>query len=462
MSERFDLAVVGAGASGVLLAAHMARIGPALRVALLDAGARAARGLAYGTPYGAHLLNVPAARMSAFDDDPDHFVDWLKSRTPAASGRTYAARSLYGDYLSDVLAAITAASGPIIRIAGTAVGLTREGGDWKVHLHDGRTVVATSVVLALGNLPPADPMARSEAAPDNYLRDPWAPGAAQGLAREGPVLIIGTGLTMIDLVLALRTEGHRGTIHAISRRGLLPRAHAPYLPLPRSATVISGSPRTVIRSLRKELAAASQEGHDWRAVIDALRPQTQAIWQGWTLFQRGSFLRHARSLWEIHRHRLAPEVADEVDELLLAATLVVHPGRILSMRDMGGGVRVEWREASGSRSELQVARVINCTGPEANYANVNLPLVVQMRRAGWLVPDTLGLGVETDQDGRLMAADRSIVPALFTIGPLRRPALWESTAIPEIRAQAAALARLLASGVSDAAEAGDDWMSRQR
>jgi len=466
MAERFDVAVIGAGASGVLLAAHLARIGPHRHVALLDAGARAARGLAYGTPYGAHLLNVPAAKMSAFDDEPDHFVAWLQSRDPAASGRTYAARSLYGDYLSEVLATrMTAAPGRISRIAGTAVGLTREANDWKVHLHDGRTVVATTIVLALGNLPPADPISSEAGRAENYLRDPWGPGAAQGLASEAPVLIIGTGLTMVDLVLALRAEGHRGTIHAISRRGLLPCAHVPYLPRPLSSALIGvagASPLGVIRSLRRELASASSEGHDWRAVIDALRPNTQAIWQGWTTRQRASFLRHARPFWEIHRHRLAPEVATEVDVLLREGTLIVYRGRIASMRDIPGGVSVDWHDVTGSRSELQVARVINCTGPEGNYAAIDLPLVVQMRRAGWLLPDALGLGVETDEDGRLVRSDRSPVAGLFTIGPLRRPALWESTAIPEIRSQAAALARLLTTQSSDASKADYDLRSRLR
>jgi uncharacterized NAD(P)/FAD-binding protein YdhS len=455
MPDRFDVAVVGAGASGVLLAAHMARVAPAMRVALLDAGARAARGLAYGTPYGAHLLNVPAAKMSALEDDPDHFTGWLQGRLQGASGRSYAPRSLYGDYLSDVLAGVTADPGNISRIAGTAVGVTREGGEWRLHLHDGRTVAAASIVLALGNLPPADPIAWHGQPPDNYLRDPWAPGAAQGLDRQGTVLIIGTGLTMVDLVLALRTEGHRGTIHAISPRGLLPRAHAPYLPRPGGVGLLAGSPRAALRALRRELAAASREGCDWRAVIDSLRPQTQALWQAWSLAERSSFLRHARPWWEIHRHRLAPEVAAEIDALTAAGTLIIHRGTVVSMRSAGRELRVEWREPSGSLSEIQAARVINCTGPEGNYARIDLPLVVQMRRAGWLVPDALGLGVETDRDGRLVGSDGAPIPSLFTIGPLRRPALWESTAIPEIRLQAAALARLLAS---DASETGSDTL----
>ncbi|HET7435674.1 MAG TPA: FAD/NAD(P)-binding protein [Thermoanaerobaculia bacterium] len=429
-----DVAVIGAGASGVLTALHLRHAAPELRVALLDSGARAARGLAYGTPYGAHLLNVPAARMSAFVDAPDHFTEWLARRLPGASGKTYAPRPVYGEYLAEVLDEVDG----ITRVAGTAVGIMREHDRWRVHLHDGRIVDSGAVILALGNLPPADPLHLGDTIPQNYLRDPWAPGAAQGLAADAPIAIIGTGLTMIDLVLALRDEGHRGRVHAISRRGLVPRAHAPHLPRPFAAPP-SGSPRELLRFVRSEIA----EGHEWRAVIDALRPHTQRIWQSWSLAQRRMFFRHLRVLWDVHRHRAAPEVAAQIEALRADGTLTMHRGRIVSIRDAGHGAEVRWSSADGAIHELQVARVINCTGPASDYATLDLPLVAQLRRAGWLVPDALRLGVETDAEGRMLGSDGEPVPGLFTIGPLRRPALWESTAIPEIRAQAAALAELI-------------------
>jgi uncharacterized NAD(P)/FAD-binding protein YdhS len=425
------IAVIGAGASGVLTAVHVVRRSTTAKIALLDAGARAARGLAYGTPYGAHLLNVPAARMSALADEPDHFVRWLQAKLPDATPATFAPRPLYGDYLASVLAAHE--SPRLSRISGSAVGLTRDGaGKWSVHLHDGRIVDADTVVLALGNLPPADPFPQESHAL-NYVRDPWAPGAGQGLATDAPVLLIGSGLTMIDLALALRHEGHRGTIHVISRRGLLPRSHAAYTPM--QLERLEGSPRAVLRSIRRAIESAT----DWRAVIDALRPHTQTIWQSWTLAQRASFLRHARTMWDVHRHRTAPAVAAEINALIDSGALVLHRGRIQSLAD---GIVATWSHA-GEQSELRVARAINCTGPASNYANVDLPLVLNMRRAGWLIPDPLGLGIESSADGRIVGSDGRPVDGLFTIGPLRRPAIWESTAIPEIRAQADALAAVL-------------------
>lgn len=410
---KFDVAIIGAGASGTLTAVQAARAG--LSVGLIDAGARAARGLAYGTPYGAHLLNVPAGRMSAFPDDPEHFLRWLRGRLRDAHAGTFAPRASYGDYLASLLIA-----SDVTRVGGSAVGLT-EG--WTVHLHDGRMVSARSVVLALGNLPPNDPLHLEGEAPPEYVRDPWAPGAALGLDHDEPVLLIGTGLTALDIAIALRHDGHRGTIYALSRHGRLPQPHAPSSPLAWNGVPFS-SPLEALRWARAQA--------DWRAAIDSLRPHTSSIWQSWSLQQRGSFLRHMRNLWDVHRHRHAPEASTPLEVLR---------GRIVAMSP---GLIVRWRPSgSDDVRELRVARAINCTGPACDYAQIDLPLVVQMRRAGWLVADALRLGVETDAHGRLLSASGAPVPGLFTLGPLRRPALWESTAIPEIRAQAAELAKEL-------------------
>ncbi|HEX8617026.1 MAG TPA: FAD/NAD(P)-binding protein [Thermoanaerobaculia bacterium] len=425
---RFDVAIIGAGASGTLTAVQFARLAPpGARGALIEAGARAARGLAYGTPYGAHLLNVPAARMSALPDDPEHFLRWLRGRIASAQPGTFAPRALYGDYLASLLADRDTYD-RVTRVGGTAIGLTRSGEDWIIHLHDDRTIAARSIVLALGNLPPSDPLRLEGDVPIEYVRDPWAPGAAIGLAADAPVLLIGSGLTALDVAVAIRHEGHTGPIYALSRHGRLPQPHAPATPRP-LASVPFTTPAQALRWVREQ--------PDWRAAIDSLRPHTATVWQSWSLAQRASFLRHLRTLWDVHRHRAAPEVLGEVRMDVLA-------GRVLSMLSNGEALTVTWQpRGTDEQRTLDVARVINCTGPASDYAKLDLPLVVQLRRAGWLVPDPLRLGVETSADGRFIGADGQPVDGLFTLGPLRRPALWESTAIPEIREQAAALAKTL-------------------
>jgi len=444
MTRELHVAIVGAGASGVLTALQLRRAAPHFKVGIVEAGARVARGLAYGTPYGAHLLNVPARNMSALPDEPEHFTRWLSARLPDSSGETFAPRPLYGEYLGELLEGTGSEAAPAERIAGTAVGLTRDGKRWLVHLHDGGTVRAGSVVLALGNLPPGDPPLLSGLADERYVRDPWAPGVAAGLDRDASVLMLGTGLTMLDLVLTLRAEGHRGTVHALSRRGVLSREHEHHPPRPLPEPPALRSPRVAVAWLRMELERAASEGRDWRPVLDSLRPHTAAVWKQWSARQQASFLRHARHLWDAHRHRVAPEVGVRIRGLLDSGALIVHRGRLASVTPAPAGLLALWRDRFGADVSVQVARLVNCTGPRSDYVALDVPLIAQARRAGYLVPDPLGLGVETTDDGALVGRDGKSVEGLFTLGPPRRPALWETTAVPEIRVQAAELARRLA------------------
>lgn len=448
----FDVAIIGSGASGTLVAVQFRRNAPPQgRLALIGANQHLGRGIAYETPYRSHLLNVRAANMSAFPDDMDHFLRWLQHRDPDAHAKTFAPRTVYGDYLADLLKVPAKGFASISRITATAVDLCKNGGLWTVQLDDGSAIVARKVVLALGNQPPDDPLKLPNKFMPSYWRNPWASDVALGLPPHAPVLLIGTGLTAIDTVIALRDEGHRGPIYAISRHGHLPQEHSdfprrPTLKLPAGLD----SPAGVLRWLRKEIEIAQREGYNWRSVIDGIRPHTATIWRSWSLPQRASFLRHARNLWDVHRHRIAPVIYRHIQDLIALGFLSIYCGKIDSMYTIAQGIAVNWQPTGSKELKiLQVARVINCTGPARDYARVDQPLIVSLRRSGWLTPDALRLGIETDIDGRLLAVDGNPVPGLFAIGPLRIPALWESIAIPEIRLQAAALAKVLISNTAN-------------
>lgn len=439
----FHVAVIGAGASGALVAAQFQKLAPQGRLALVSDAPRPARGVAYETPYRAHVLNVPAGKMSAFPQEMDHFLSWLKQRLPDAHAGTFAPRRLYGEYLAGVLEEATSESPTIEPINDTAIGLTvSQNNTWRVHLKSGRSIESMCVVLAFGNLQaPGDPIDFDPVA-SRYWRNPWACDAVTGLDPDAPVLLIGTGLTMADVALSLREVGHRGPIHALSRHGRISNGHQPHQPWPLPVLPLDfASPSRALRWIRNEIKAAEQGGSDWRGVIDSLRPRTQKIWQAWSTAQRKTFLRHARSLWDIHRHRLAPDVASRLASLLESGVLKVHRGRLTAARREGGEALVTWKNANGELSSLTVARIINCTGPSRDYSYSRSPLITQLRAAGLLVPDELRLGFETDPEGRFVDADGEPVQGLFTLGPIRMPALWESIAIPEIRDQALVLAK---------------------
>ncbi|MBI5294226.1 MAG: FAD/NAD(P)-binding protein [Chloroflexi bacterium] len=441
----YHVAVVGVGASGTLVAAQFKRLAPHGRLALIGNSPRPARGVAYDTPYHANLLNVPAGNMSAFPDDMGHFVNWLKQHLPGGHAGTFAPRLLYGDYLTDIFDETVRDSETFDYVSDTVVGVTSQFDHWSVHMKSGHSIKAMSVVLAFGNLlVPSDPIDFNAVA-DRYWRNPWAADVTTGLDADAPILLVGTGLTMVDVALSLREVGHRGPIHAISRHGRLYQQHKPYQarPLPTLPADFQ-SPLGALRWIRREGQSAEKYNSDWRAVIDSLRPHTAAIWRGWTVSQRKSFLRHARNLWDIHRHRMAPEIAAQLSALMADNTLTIHRGRLASASPKETGVQVTWHESDTEiLRKLDVVRIVNCTGPSRDYSQIQSPLISKLRSAGTLVADKLRLGFETDLAGRFVDANGHPVQGLFTLGPVRIPGLWESIAIPEIRNQALALAETL-------------------
>ena len=240
----------------------------------------------------------------------------------------------------------------------------------------------------------------------------------------------------MDAALALQRRGHRGTIHALSRHGLLPQVHGEATGPVHPRIGASG-----VRGLLRALRAASQRGGDWRAAFDALRPVTQRIWSRLSHEDRRRFLRHLRAHWEVHRHRMAPAVGAAIARLRTRERLRVHAGRVHSFGVQAAAAVALYR-ARGERptQKLSVARVINCTGPAAQLSDVRNPLVESLLAQGLARPDALGMGFTTDRDGALLGAARGL---LFTLGTLRRGELWETTAIPELRSQARTVAQRL-------------------
>jgi uncharacterized NAD(P)/FAD-binding protein YdhS len=464
--ERPTVAIVGGGASGVLTAVHLLRRRSPVRIVLVEERPRLGRGVAYGTTCAAHLLNVPAAGMSAFPGEPDHFLHWARSRRPEAHSGSFLPRWLYGEYLEWCLAEEIAAARrrtPFTAIEGRVSALVSGPGGAALRLAGGETLWASQVVLAMGNSA-APAGAGSASARRGPIRDAWQPDAIADLP-SGPVVLIGTGLTAVDVMLSLEEAGFDGPIHAVSRRGLFPQPHLPVAspataPLPVPPLPVVPGPeatperaRELVAALRAEVRLAVALGGDWRSVVDGLRPRTQALWAALPEAERARLHRHALRYWEVHRHRMAPEVAERIERLRRSGRLRVTAGHVLSVTATSGGAAVTVRprgaRAAGTASSLlreltlQGGAVIRCTGPREHLGSVADPLLDGLFAGGDARPGPLGLGLAVDEHGRLL--DRAGDPSdtLWALGPLRRGALLETTAIPEIREQAAALARIL-------------------
>jgi uncharacterized NAD(P)/FAD-binding protein YdhS len=460
------IAIVGGGFSGVAVAIHLLRAQASgafpqgLVIDLIEPRAELGSGAAYAIRDYPYPLNVAAGQMSIDAAQPGDFVDFVRAQGIHASAADYLPRQVFGEYLRVRFAEACAnASARTTHWRASALQLRRGAKDfWELWLDDGRTLRADDVVLALGNAPPATP---AELAPIAHTHrcvdDPWSLGAT---AHQGihSVLILGSGLTMIDAALRLAAVRPRlRHIHVLSRHGLLPEVQST-TPLPSIRPEVGaafaaarGSTRALMRTFRALMADVQSAGGDWREVLALARPQLPAHWRALDYTQRARFLRHARALWDVHRHRVPAGPLGAVHTLARTGILEVHAGRIEAVSPAEDGVEVIWRPRGATRTRAWlVDRVVNCTGPECRIARNTDPLVQSLLANGLIRADALSLGLDIDEAGRPLARDGGPVDRLHYVGPWLRARDWEATAVPELREHAARLAhRLIAQSRAD-------------
>lgn len=453
------IAIVGGGFSGTAVAIHLLRKGTApLRVVLIERKPPVGGGVAYGTKSPDHLLNVSADQMGLWDDRPGDFARWLHEHRDreglpdSFDEKGFLPRRLYGAYVGATLNENEAEAPEGVeleRIEGEVIDLeehTRGGG--LLRLQDGREIYAEQVVLALGNLPGGYPIPRPLKIyhSSRYVHVPWRPDALGGIGNEDDVLLIGQGLTATDLMLELNRRGHRGTIHALSRRGVRPQVHQAVEPYPSfiDQPQLPTTSRELVRRVRAEVRAASRRGIDWRGVVDSLRPFSAAIWQGFSTEERSRFLRYVRPVWEGHRHRIAPHLADVLATMENEGRLKFHAGRLQTLDvDEDGVDAVFRRRGTIQHVALRVVKVINCTGPRTDYSKYQHPLFIHLLARGLIDHDPFALGILARPTGEVLRYRGEPVGWLHTLGAPLKGVLWETTAVREIRVQARRLAERL-------------------
>jgi uncharacterized NAD(P)/FAD-binding protein YdhS len=449
-STRSRIVIVGGGAAGVLVAAHLRRRRPDARITVVDDSGRPGTGAAYGTPDPTHLLNVPAERMSAWPDDPEDLCRWL-DRHAVATFEGFAPRVAFGRYLGDVLAAADVWLEPA-----EVVGLV-SGTPHRVALADGRVLAADAVALATGRPPGTMPDALARAlAPVlggggscAVVEDPWAPGALVGLVARKPerVAVIGSGLTGIDVALHLLARGSEVTL--VSRHGELPRRHRKSGPPAELVAIGALGDDITLDELRAalghDLATTRASGGDWRQVIDGLRPHTARLWQAMGWADQRRFLREDLRAWEVVRHRMPPTVADAVDDALMSGRLSVVAAEVAEALPADGGVALTLATADGTLRRRDDALVVATGTAWDRRALGSSALWASLLAQGRATLHSSGIGVRTNPAGRLVDQSGDVTPGVVCLGAIRQGELWESTAIPEIRQQAAAVAELLAA-----------------
>ena len=437
--DSLRVAIIGGGFSGTMVAAQLARRG--IRSVLIEGNGRMGRGVAYATREPAHVLNVRAEVMSAWPDDLDDFARTIEAE--GGSAKDFSERRRFGRYLGAILDQAVG-EGLVTPVEAKAVSAVRAGDGWIVELEGGGRIEARALVLAIGNQEPAAMAVAAGVSEERFVNNPWGRQARTADERlagsDRPVLLLGTGLTAVDHILSLDANGHRGRITALSRRGQMPRGHIPYEPVAvEHEEVPMGNLLLLWRWLRRRTAQGS-----WRAAVDALRPHSSAIWQALGPAEQRRFLRHARPWWDVHRHRIATEVAARLKELVGSGRLEVVAGRVRAMREVDGGVEVEIvrrgrrprppaPSPEGEGEARSFDTVVNCTGPLGAMARTENPILRQMLDDKLIGVDDLGIGLAVDDRDR--AGDR-----VWALGPMTKGKYWEIIAVPDIRGQAAAVA----------------------
>jgi len=386
---------------------------------------RVGPGVAYSTPHPAHLANSRAAKMSAFEDDPDHFVRWLAGR---GAPDEFVSRRLYGEYLGSIATSLQRPGYATVRATVDAIEPQLDG-SFRVQTADGATVRARAVVLATGNLeseiagiPPALLLH------PRFIADPYR---ARYEDLRGDVLVIGSGLSGLDAIVGLVAAGFTGTIRTLSRRGLFPLPDTTVASFVGPTDVpATNSALRLFRDVRRFVRQGQDAGYDWRALIEALRRDVPRLWAALDVRERGRFVRHAQRYWSVHRHR-APEHVDELRLRLVAERrLIVHRGRLLGIDREADGIFVRIGGRGGDAS-FSVAHAINAHGPTGDYRSTRDPLMRRLIASGSIVPAPLALGLIESR------------PGLFLAGPAERWADYEATGVPELRRKAAAVAARL-------------------
>ncbi|MEJ0090833.1 MAG: FAD/NAD(P)-binding protein [Limisphaerales bacterium] len=463
------IAIIGGGFTGTMVLANLLRLSRSssapLHFVLIDRQPAVGEGVAYRTNDSRHLLNVPAGRMSAWPDRPEHFLNFARASDSSVTPGDFLPRKLYGQYVRQTLLEQAGSPGDhvsveLIRDDVTSLTAATPSRGWNVATAAGRTLRADQAIVTLGHRPPDDEFSWQFKGPRNrFIADPWAALVLSQIGPDEPVLLLGSGLTAVDAILTLDRSDRTAPLTVVSRRSLLPLPHARE---PKAADDVASmvtrwldpakplTVRKLVRSLRGHVVRAARTGIDWRQVIDGLRPATAPLWDRLNLAERARFLKHVRPFWEIHRHRMAPDVAARIEQLRRNQILEVNAGTLLAAEADNDGINVTLkRRGTAATRQMRVAWIINCTGPGVHNHHSTHPLLRPLLESGTLCGDPLSLGLQTDADGRAITASGETHTNLLIAGTLRKSTLWESTAVPELRQQAAVVAGIALKAVVD-------------
>lgn len=446
--------IIGGGLSGSLSVIRLIEtFGPNISLVVFEKREKQLNlGVAYSSALLHQLLNVPAGSMSLYPERPGHFLSWLHAQGLEYEAADFVPRNLYGKYVKEQFTKLKQGHSAQVSVTlSEVVNMEEVHGKYNVTCQDGSVFGEFDFVfLCTGNFQPADVpnIGHGLLASEMYVSNPWTGSWMQDTDTRAPVLMVGSGLTMVDQVLSLRKKGHDGKIYVLSRRGLLPQTHhnnGTYKPA--EVPDITGlDVIELLRWIRSEVKLAEDTGHTWHSVVDSIRDLIPAIWRNWSLENKQRFLRHLRPYWEIHRHRVPLASFELLQEGIRDGNIILLTGRITRASGNGHLCTVSIQKRGGYAEQvIEVERIVNCTGPQANLKKINSPLYHAMVETGMATHDPLDMGISTDPRGWVLDHRGMTKKKIAVVGPPAKGTHWECTALREIRSQVGHLVDELAT-----------------
>lgn len=441
------IAIIGGGLSGTVVAMRLLEQKKPVEVVLFErVASQLFRGIAYSSALKLQPLNVRAKQMNLWSAKPGHFYSWMDEHRQnylehQPSQDEFIRRDAFGDYVESQFKKTLETTDNRFSVVVDEI-TAINGGEKAFNLVSAKSAYSADVViLALGNFLPGDvPISNNDFYhSDQYQSNPWDIRWMERLDADAPVLFVGSGLTTVDQIINLLHNGHRGKITIMSRRGFVPKPHYNYdvvqlppLPVLRGMAILD-----VVKMIRTMVKRYEPTGVDWRNVIDTVRHQVPEIWAALPTEERKRFLRHVRPFWEVHRHRIPENSYQIISKKVESGQIAIIAGRLIDITNEEQFARVEIRRrGEQSPSTIMVKKVVNCTGPQSDFRKIGQPLIVDLLQKGWLQTDELGLGLSVNSQGQPLNKDGNPVTNLYTIGSLRKGAMWECTALREIVMQA--------------------------
>ena len=449
--------IIGNGFCGLMVCHHLTHLGQTgLKISIFEKQYSPGKGIAYSPQSEKVLLNVIASKMSALYDNPEHFVDWLciqpqyKKENRQLIANSFIPRAVYGQYLSEIwdeTKLIAVKKGILIQSYHQEINdLTIEDNKILLRTAQNEEYLFDKVILATGNQLPRNPkINHNELINSNrYYQNPWN-FETNLVDSEKPIFILGNGLTMVDTVIQIREKKIKNPIVAVSHNGfnILPHRNFNFNFTEIFPKIESKSSLlNIVSFLNRELKTLEKYGISAEPLIDYLRPNTQQLWQNFTIEEKRFFMKHLRHFWGVARHRIPFVTYDMIQKERIEDTLKIISGKIKTIKILSDSISITYLEKNRKKeTSVDCSIFINCTGPESDIEQTNSSLLNSCLEKGYIQQDLLRLGINTDVSTfKTINKDNQPNNNLYTLGSSLRGVLWETTAVNELRLQSKNLA----------------------